>query len=634
MTNSAKSCIMQTIADPYRRRWRLSSRLLAALAAAACVAGILAGCSSSSGSTSGGRPFGATAGWNETWSKNPFNTNFYAGLANYWALLTLGFPEKTTDRVNMFDIIPQLMSSYSVSPSNKATIHLRANAKFSDGTPVDAKDVYNSILLSAVNQDFTFENDVQSVSTPDKHTVVIQFRSTTANVNSRGWILGIRPLPMSVYGKFIVPGLAKAAFGFNNLIASQGQTKAQQSPYYKLLHDDLQKLLKFEPKTFVGDGPFNIQRVTTAQATLVKSKTFYAASNVHVPSVTMTNSTTTSNIFPLLFSHTLDWYPATETSATILDRWKHTSGAHTLTFPNDISEEVLFNNKKYPFNLQPVRQALAQVIDRPKLVATETGGSSVNKPSAKPDGLTQLLNSVWLSPADLNGMDAYNHDESKAASLLQSAGFKKSGNSWTMPNGKRFTTEIIAPSTPSTALVAVREVAAELTEFGVKTTASTIQAAGYGPQIQKSGFSLAYQTGVGTNLEPMCGIATGGLGEPTNYTFTGSNGAVTQGQAGIGFGPKANIPGIGNVEVSQTIDTQCQNTNAGPKMAQLATAWARVVNSQMPYLTYADDYQVDRYSTTHYTDWPAPNSKYWQETGIYPNQALIWMLENGYVRPR
>lgn len=593
----------------------------------------LTGCDSS-GQGGGGSSFGATAAWNETWSANVFNTNYYGGLAGNWALLPLGYPEKTTDRTKMFQIIPQLMASYSVTASNKATIHLRPDAKFSDGTRVDSKDVYNTLLLRAVDQDFTFENDVQSVSTPDSTTVVIQFRPHTADVNVRGYILGITPLPMSVYGKFIVPGLADAAFKFNDLIATVGQGKAEKSASYKLLHDVLQKLLKFEPKKFIGDGPFEIKHVNTAQATLVKSKTFFAASKVHIPSVTMTNSTTTSNIFPLLFSHKLDWYPAAETSATVLDRWKHTADAHTLTFPADISEEILFNNKKYPFTLRPVRQAIAHVIDRKKLVATEAGGSSVNHPTVHPDGLTDLLNDIWLSESDRNAMDTYENDTAKAASLLQSAGFTKSGKNWLLPDGKRFTTEVLAPSSPSTAVVAAKEAAAELTEFGIKATASSIQSAGYGPQIQKGNFSLAYQTGVGTNLEPLCGIATGGLGEPTNYTFTGSNGAVTKGEPGIGFGPEAKIPGLGTVPVSQTIDTQCQNTDAGPKMAALTKAWAGVVNREMPYLTYASDYQVDRYSTTHYTSWPSPDSKYWQETGIYPNQALIWMIENGFVRPK
>lgn len=628
------------------RRSRARRRTLSVATAVACTGLLAAGCGSSSthgngsaqgasgGSSTTGTPFGAAAAWNETWSANKYNTNYYGGLASYWALLPLGFPQKTANRVRMFNIIPQMMQSADFGPHNKVTVHLRPGAKFSDGSPVNAKDVYDSMLLQAVDQDFTFENDIQSISTPNSTTVVVQFRPSTANVNVRGWITNTMPLPMSVYGRFIVPGLAKAAFGFNNLIAREGQAKAQQSPDYKLLNNDLQKLLKFEPKKFVGDGPFNIQRVTTAQATLTKSTTFFDAAKVHIPSVSITNSSTTSNIFPMLFGQKLDFYPAVETSANILARWKHTPNAHTLTFPNDTTEEILFNNKKYPFTLLPVRQAIAHIIDRPRVLSVEVGGKSVNRPSTYPDGLTELLNHIWLSPAQLRAMDPYKYDPAKATSLLRSAGFKLAGKTWRMPNGKPFTTQVLADSVPSTSIVAAKEVASELSQFGIKATASAVQSAGYGTQIQKSGFQLAWQTGVGTNLEPLCGIATGGLGEPNNYTFTGSNGAVVQGQAGIGFGPKANIPGLGKVPVSATIDTQCQNTPSGPKMASLTNSWARVVNREMPYLTYADDYQVDSYSTTHYTDWPSGHSAFWSETGIYPVQGFVWMLEHGYVRPR
>ena len=592
------------------------------------------GSDAKSDSNANAAPLSVAASWNETWSANYFSTNYYGSIANEWALLPLAYPEKTTDRTKMFELIPMLMKSYSVDKSNKLTIHLRPNAKFSDGTPVDAKAVYNTLILLAVNQDFVFENDVENVTTPDKTTVVIQFTPHTANVNVRGWLAGIRPLPMSVYGQFIVPGLDKAAFKFNELLAKGDRDKAQASSAYKLLHSQLQKLLKFEPKKFVGSGPFTIENVTTAQATLKKAPTFYAAAKVDVPAVTVTNSSTAANIFPLLFGQKIDWYAATQASSTVLEKWKNTDEAHTLTFPNDISEEILFNNKKKPFTERAVRQAIAHVVDRAKLVATEVGGTSVNTPTEYPNGLTDVLTDVWIPKATLEKMNPYEHDTEKATSLLKSAGLTKPGDQWLLPDGKPFTTEVIAPSSPSTAVVAAKEVAAQLTEFGIKATASSVEPSGYGQQLQKGNFALAWQTGVGTNLEPMCGIATGGLGEPTNYTFSGSNGAVTQGEPGIGFGPTFDVPGLGNVPVSQTITTQCQNTNAGPKMEKLAIIWANLVNQEMPYLTYASQAQVVHYSTAHYTNWPPEDSRYFEESGIYPTQALVWMIQEGYVSPK
>lgn len=614
------------------RTWRRSARWRSALAAIVCAGGLLAGCSASTTGGGGGNAasFGTTATWGETWSKNVYSPNYYSGLATDWVLMQFGYAIPSTNRTHMFDIVPQLMSTFSVDKNNVATIHLRPNLKYSDGSKLDAENVYQSWLLQAVFG-LGYQVNIENMTVKNPTTIEVQFYKQVADVNVRGSIIAIRPLPTTVYGKFVVPGLASAIKEYNAAYrGTGGETAANKTSAYKLIKNDYDNLVKFEPKTFVGDGPFTIKNINTAQATLVKSPTFYAADKVHIPKVTMTNSTTTSNIFPLLFSHKLDWYASGEESATILDRWKHTADAHTITVTSNRTEEIDFNNKKYPFTIKQVRQAIAHVIDRKKLVATETGGTSVNKAIAQPDGLDNLLNDTWLDKSDLNALDPYTHDTGKATSLLESAGFKKSGNKWLMPNGKPFTTEILAPSSPGTAVIAAKEVAAELTDFGIKTSASAVQPAGFTPQQGKGDFSLAYQTGVGGNLEPICGVASGGLGAPNNY----AHGGPDQGQPGIGFGPKFNVPGVGNVQVSDTIDQQCQYTQAGSKMADLAKAWATVVNSQMPYLTYADDAMVARYSTTNYTKWPATGSKYWQEAIISPANAFTWMIEDGYVVPK
>jgi peptide/nickel transport system substrate-binding protein len=612
-----------------RGQWR------AALVAAVCVGGLLTACSGGSTGSGSGAAFGTTGTWNETWSKNVYSPNYYSGLAANWALLQFGYAIPSTNRTHMFDVIPELMSSFSVDASNLATIHLRPNLKFADGSKLDATDVKKTWLLQSAFG-LGYQINIKSMTVKDPTTIEVQFYKEVADVNVRGSIIAMRPLPMTVYGKFVVPGLEKAITDYNaQYRGAGGPTAANKSSAYTLIKNDYNDMVKFEPKTFVGDGPFTIKNVNTAQATLVKSPTFYAADKVHIPKITMTNATTTSNIFPLLFSHKLDWYASVEDSATILDRWKHTTDAHTVLVTNNKTEEIDFNNKKYPFTIKQVRQAIAHVIDRKNLVATETGGTSVNKAIARPDGLDNLLNGTWLDKQDMTAMDSYNHDTGQAAQLLKSVGFTKSGKTWMMPNGKPFKTQMLAPSTPGAAVIAAREVAAELSDFGIPTTASAIQAAGYPAQIGKGDFAMGYNTGVNGNLEPICGIANGGLGAsgglalPDNYAYGGANTGP-----GIGFGPNVNVPGVGNVMVSQTIDQQCQYTDAGSTMASLTTAWATLVNKQMPYLTYADDTLVARYSTANYTKWPAANSKYWQEAITSPVQAFIWMIEDGYVAPK
>ena len=612
-------------AGPRTTWWRAAAAVVAALC---CVLAACTGNAGSGGGSKSASAFGATAAWNETWSKNPFNPNFYSQIAAQWAQLPMGYALQSKNRVLMFSIIPQLMSSYTVDKNNLATVHIKPNLKFSDGSKLDATDVYDSMMLREVYQ-LGYDINIQSIKVVDPTTIQIQYYKGSAA--ARGSIIAITPVPMSVYGKFVVPGLYKAWTTYGALYRSAGPDKAATSSAYKTIKNDYDKLTAFEPTKFVGDGPFTIQNVTTAQATLVKNNNFFAASKVGIPKVTLTNSSTTSNIFPMLFSHELDLYAGAETSATILNRWKSTPDAQQVTVGWDRTEEIDFNNKQYPLTLTAARQALAHVIDRKKVVETEVGGTSVNQPTTYPDGLSSLLNKTWLSSSQLSGLDQYTQDTNKATQLLNAAGFKKAGGAWMMPNGKPWTAEVIAPSTPSTGLLAAKEVAAELTGFGIKATASSVDPTGYIDRQAKGDFSLAYQVGDNGNLSPICGIASGGLGNPNNYSYAGAQ----SGDPGIGFGPTMTVPGIGkNINISQTIVEQCQYTKSGPLMAQQAASWAALVDKQLPYLAYSDQYLLAEISTEHYTNWPAADSKYWQEATINMNQALIWMLENGYVQPK
>jgi hypothetical protein len=68
-------------------------------------------------------------------------------------------------------------------------------------------------------------------------------------------------------------------------------------------------------------------------------------------------------------------------------------------------------------------------------------------------------------------------------------------------------------------------------------------------------------------------------------------------------------------------------------MGALAWDWARLVNEEVPFLTYANDRTVILYSSHSYSDYPPANSWLWSEAGIFPTQALYLMIENGYIRP-
>jgi peptide/nickel transport system substrate-binding protein len=626
-----------------RPRRRSAGRVAAAAALATCTGPLAAACTSSPGSGGSGAnapAFTTTASWGpSSWSYSPFGANGSVYFSALGVQLPLGIDEKTADQTEMFSTIPQLITSLSVTKNNVATIGLVPGAKFSDGEPVNATDIIDTVLLRLVQQNAVYENDIENVTAPNSTTVVITFTPGTANVNVRGLITNMIPQPVSEFRQFLPSGIGPTLLAYNKLVQNPTTTAtAQKSPLFAKIEPYTQKLLTYSPPKLIGDGPFMVTGANTSSITEVKSPTFFGASKVHVQKITLLNTASSgSSVYAQLFSHDLDWYGMATPSTTELRQLKATSDTNVVTIPDDQTEDLLINNKTYPFTLTPVRQALAYLINRQTLTQTEDGGLlTANRPSSLPDGLGSVLDGVWLTPSQRAQLNPYSYSPSKATALLESAGFKKSGGHWLMPNGKPFTTQMIAPTDPLNAPLAAQSIAAQLSAFGIPATASTLPPSSYQTQYQKGDFQLAWQNGINGNLEPICGVATSGLGEPTNYTY-GSNGAVIPGQPGIGFGPGYNVPGLGDVQVSQTSTTQCQVTQAGPHMAALTWDWAQVMNTAVPFINFADDQALNVYSTAHYTNWPPASSALWQYSGLASSNpyqpALMLMMEDGYISP-
>jgi peptide/nickel transport system substrate-binding protein len=638
-----------TTQHPRRRRagCRSIGRFARVAVLVTCAGLLAAACTSSANSGSGANApaFTTTASWGPTsWTYNPFTLGkaYFPGLG---VQLPLAIPEKTTNQTQLLQLIPQLMTSYSLTSNNVFTIHLVKGARFSDGEPVDATDVVDSILVKMVDEGFVYDHNIENVTAPDSTTVVITFTPNTPNVNAKGAVMAVIPLPMSQYGQFLPPGMEQALLAYNKLIQNpRTAATAESSPLYKKIEPYYKKLVAYSPAKLIGDGPFMVTGANTSSMTEVKSPSYFGASQVHVDALTLLNTaSSSSNVYAQLFSHEIDWYGGATPSSTELSQWKATSGANEVSVDDNVTENMLFNNKAYPFTLTPVRQAIAYLINRTTLAETEDGGTlTSNRPDSLPDGLGAVLNGIWLSASQRSQLNPYTYSPSKATALLESAGFKKAGGRWMMPNGQRFKTQVIAPSSPESAALFPEETAAELTAFGISATASTVPTVSYDAQYEKGDFQIGWVNGVNGNLEPVCGIANGGLGAPTNYAF-GTNGAisgaVTAGEPGIGFGPTYDVPGQGVVGVSQTVTAECQDANAGPQLAADAWDWAQVVNKEVPFLSYADDDAVMFYSSGHYTNWPPASSYLWQEAAIGSAQGpatlpLELMIEHGYISPK
>jgi peptide/nickel transport system substrate-binding protein len=621
---------------PGRRR----RRSLALAAAGSAVALLAAACS---GGSSGGSSTGTAAylkwapccSWGTTWS-----LNFYNPLA-----LTIGegliqLPLAAEDDPSLTSFTPQLASSWSVS-GNTLTINLRPGVNWQNGQPVTSTDVLDTMELNGLGGAGGVSAAagtggwlyISGVTAPNSHEVVVTTRPGTDMALLEDELFVGTMLPSSQYGQFVTPSLKQDEVAYY-AEASTDPTAANKMPQYAAMQAVYKELSAYNPPKLLGDGPFELKAINTAEALLVKWPGFYDASSIHIPGIDYLNDQNQS-IYPLLLGGQAD-FSNVYMSPAILKEWQATSGANT-AIPHGFTFDLLFNSHQYPLNMTAVRQALAYVIPRANMVSSAYGGSSVadrgGVENEYPDGLPAYLNSLYMTPSQIASLNTYPVNDAKATSLLESVGFRKSGGKWIMPDGKPFTLSFLVNSATSDIVSSFDTAATALTAFGISSSLDATEGTIVSTDIYDGDFQVSIDLVNGPN--PLYNNIDQMLGSIQNFESVGSY----AGDRGIGFGPTATVPGLGSVDVPATIDQESEQVGPGPQMDKLVYDWARLVNQQVPFITYATKVYQFPYSSQNFTDWPPVNSQgtspLWDMLGqANMTQALTVMLEDGYIRPK
>jgi peptide/nickel transport system substrate-binding protein len=610
-----------------RRSVRLAAAGAAiALAAAACSSGGGGGGGGGAGGTAAYLKWDPCCSWGTTWSLNA-----YSPIA-----LTIGegliqLPLAVENDPSLTSFTPQLASSWSVS-GNSLTIHLRPGVKWSDGKPVTSKDVLDTIVLDGTNNTAGWLY-ISGVSAPSSSEVVVNARPGTNMALLEDQLFTVSMLPASQYGQFVTPSLEQddAAYFAEDF---KNPASAQKMPQYAAMQAAFKKLSAYNVPTLLGDGPFTLKAINTAEALLVKSPGFYDAAKVHIPGIDYLNDQNQA-IYPKLFSAAAD-FSNVYMSPSILKRWQSTQGSHT-AIPRGFTFSLVFNSHAYPLNMTAVRQAIAYVIPRANMVASAYGGASIADRggvlNTVPDGLPTYLNPIYLTPSEISQLNTYPVNHAKATSLLQSVGFKKKGSTWMMPNGKPFTLSFLVNSATSDIVSSFDEASSALTAFGIKSSLDATQGTTQSNDVFKGDFQLSMDLQGGPN--PLYNNFDQLLGSITNFENLGN----FSGDRGLGFGPTMTVPGLGKVDIPSTIDSESEKVGPGPEMNKLVWDWARLVNQQVPFITYATKVYQFPYSSQSFTDWPPVNSQgtspLWNVLGQgNMTQELTVMLEDVYIKPK
>ena len=185
-------------------------RLRSVCAAITAITAATAVIATSAGGAQGTQGAGANGGTvlKIGWAQNPKTLNPFVGQdeedysiwAINWDLLINYSPKDLTP-------VPGIAQSWEISDDKKSvTFHLVPDAKWSDGKPITSADVkYSLQVLGSHGALFTsYTDNVTSIDTPDKHTVVVHTKRPDARVVGG---LFIYILPKHIWGKVPVKEL-------------------------------------------------------------------------------------------------------------------------------------------------------------------------------------------------------------------------------------------------------------------------------------------------------------------------------------------------------------------------------------------------------------------------------------------
>ena len=236
------------------------------------------------------------------------------------------------------DVEPLLAKGYDVSDDKLTyTIHLRDNVKFSDGTPMTAKDVKFSIDEDSKtgSDGWGYINSaIDTVTATDDTTVTIKLKYEWA------------------------PILADLSLFSNGIIPENYGGKTSEEFY----------------EAPVGTGPFKWGEWKKGQSLkLVKNTNYWEKGQPSLDSVTWTvvPDANTRKLQLQGGQIDIDEYPDWSSFSGL----KSTPGITATAFPSTRIDYVNFNQQRTPFTDVHVRRAIAYAIDRDSLVKTVLYGN-------------------------------------------------------------------------------------------------------------------------------------------------------------------------------------------------------------------------------------------------------------------
>ncbi len=452
------------------------------------------------------------------------------------------------------DVKPWLAASYHFSSdATSVTFDLRPNVKWSDEQAFTSDDVV--FTLNLLKQYPALDSGglwkvISSVSNPDAHTVTVQFNQPAVPIL---WYLA-------------------------------GQTYIVPQHIWKDVKDPTTET---NPNP-VGTGPFVLKSFSPQLYVFAKNKNYWQAGKPYIDEIRYPAYTSNTSADLLLSQGSIDWTglftPDIEKTYVSRDP-KHN---HYWFPPNNVVMLYL-NLTKAPFNQLAVRQAISAAIDRDQISKVAENGY---EPVAHPTALVLPANQKYLD-AQFASMK-FTTDAAKAASLLESAGFKKGNDGvYADASGHRLEFNMNVVSGWTDWVTACQIMARNLNAIGMRVTVNAISFNDYISALANGTFDTAISW---TNPGPTPYYLYYSLLSSSNTAPVGKQAAS-------------------NWERWQDTNTdQLLKQYAGSPdetvQQQAIVGLQKIMVEQMPAIPLVEGATWYEYSTARFVGWPDENNPY------------------------
>ena len=409
------------------------------------------------------------------------------GIVNHWHSGTDAGPmimygvEGLVQYVRTTDTYYYLLAESVVNNSDgTTTINLRQNAKWHDGTPFTADDVLAFYAIDYQNDICKYWSKIEKI---DDKTVLITWKTyREPSDEAKLMLLAVDTKLGSVQYKEFKNFADRALAVINSLedVTQEDLEKDYTSnivqPYGKKWNSSasaqmgevLNEMRAYEPDWYVATGPYKLERYSETEMILVKNQDYYLDNSKSFDRIFVYQTPNNVNqIYSMLANGTIDYYDGCPLEETINDILSQNISMVHYKMIDQNSCGLYFNLEKEIWQDIKVREAFQYIFDREQVTEYSQPYATVSWYPLLT--MTQSQAQKNMSPDAFNKLPKYSYNLEKAKELLESAGWRKNGNSWYDSHGKKV--ELTLGVENITLFVNMSQVVQnQLNSFGIQTT--------------------------------------------------------------------------------------------------------------------------------------------------------------------